>query len=80
MGSPGAFRPKSLYDKSVETSLTKKSQGIGFANLKGEKEKISEQQKKILMKIIKKRKKNMLDNSVDIDENYTLSKPVLLGK
>ena len=80
MGSPGAFRPKSLYDKSVETYLTKKSQGIGFANLKGEKEKISEQEKKTLMKITKKRKKNMLDNSVDIDDNYTLSKPVLLGK
>ena len=79
MGSPGAFKPKSLYDKSVETYLTKKSQGIGFANLRGEKEKISEQEKKTLMKIIKKRKKNPQDFEEE-EKGFKLGKRSLLGQ
>ena len=77
MGSPGAFKPKSLYDKSVETYLTKKSEGVGFANLRGEEEKISEQEKTTLMKIKKKRKKNVQD--IEEEKDFTLSKPSLLG-
>ena len=79
MGSTGAFKPKSLYDRSVQTYLTKKSEGVGFANLRGEEEKISEQEKRTLMKINKKRKKNMLNKAIEEDDNYILSKRTLLG-
>jgi len=72
--------PKSLNDKSVQTYLTKKSQGVGFANLEGKKEKISEQETKTLAKINAainaKKKKSSLGKSTDEGQ---VTKKTLLG-
>jgi hypothetical protein len=78
----GGFNPKvkSLYEKSVQTYLTQKSQGVGFENLKGKKEKMSEQEARTLTKvnaaINAKRKKASLGTSTDEGE---VKKKTLLG-